>query len=387
MKVLHVCGTFPPAYAYGGPPRSVENLTSALVDAGHDVTVYTTDAKDAQKRVKDYDNPEIRNGVKVFRFRNVNNSLAWKNIQVPPRMLSSLLTNIGEFDVVHTHEFRSPPTVFAHLAAKVRNVPHVHQPRGSVPRFEMSKLKRVFDSVIGKRLLSSVDRVIASSNTESSKYSDVFPSLKLENISHVPNGISEGEYRDVPKIGNFRREYGIEEQEHLILFLSRLHPRKGGDILIDAVSNLSNESVRLVFVGPNEGAQSQWETRADDNGITDQVLFTGPRYGSDKLSAYVDADVFVLPSKNEYESFGNVVLEAMACGTPIVCTNVCGVSEWIEHTDCRVTKAEAEDLANGISDVLLENSEQGELREYVFENFNWENIAEITENVYLDVRK
>ena len=199
--------------------------------------------------------------------------------------------------------------------------------------------------------------------------------------------ISEGEYRDVPKIGNFRREYGIEEQEHLILFLSRLHPRKGGDILIDAVSNLSNESVRLVFVGPNEGAQSQWETRADDNGITDQVLFTGPRYGSDKLSAYVDADVFVLPSKNEYESFGNVVLEAMACGTPIVCTNVCGVSEWIEHTDCRVTKAEAEDLANGISDVLLENSEQGELREYVFENFNWENIAEITENVYLDVRK
>ncbi|OYR55803.1 glycosyltransferase [Halorubrum halodurans] len=385
MKILHVCGTFPPAYAYGGPPRSVENLTSALADAGHDVTVYTTDAMNAQDRAQDYNNPELLNGVKVFRFRNVSNSLAWKNIQIPPRMLFSLFTNTGKFDVVHTHEFRSPPTVFSHLAAEFRDVPHVHQPRGSVPRFGLSGLKKMFDSIIGKRMLSSVDRIIASSNTESSNFSDVLPSVDFKKVRHIPNGISVEKFRERPECGAFREKYEINENERLVLFLSRLHPRKGGDMLINAVSELSDESIRLVFVGPNEGAQGQWKAIAGDRGIAERTLFTGPLYGSDKLSAYADADVFVLPSKNEYESFGNVVLEALACGTPAICTNVCGVAEWIDHDGCSVVLPEPSSLSKELRCVFSSTSNPSSLRKYIGDEFSWRSVASMTERVYREI--
>ncbi len=348
------------------------------------MTVYTTDAKDADERIGGYDNPETQNEVEVFRFRNVSNSLAWKNIQVPPRMLSSLLIEVGKFDVVHTHEFRSPPTVFAHLAAEVRDVPHVHQPRGSVPRFELANLKKVFDSVLGKRILSEVDHIIASSNTEASKYPDMFSDVDFKKVRHVPNGISETEYQNIPGQGQFRTEYNIDEDEPLVLFLSRLHPRKGGDLLIDAVSDISDESVRLAFVGPNEGARDKWKARAARQGLSDRSLFTGPLYGSDKLSAYADADAFVLPSKNKYESFGNVVLEAMACGTPAVCTDVCGVAEWIDHDACAVVPPRSDALLEGIQDVL--SSDSYSLQGYVRDNFSWSSVASMTEAVYKESR-
>lgn len=385
MNVLHVAGTFPPAYAYGGPPRSVDNLTSAIVDRGHDVTVFTTDAKDSENRIEDYENPEVRNGVDVYRFRNLSNNLAWKNIQFPPKMLSAILSSIGQYDVLHTHEFRSPPTAFAHIAARRKGVPHVHQPRGSVPRYELSRLKQGFDFLFGNQFISTVDGIIASSTTESSNYPDVFPEIDLEKVHHVPNGISAETYRDIPEPGKFRAEYDIPQEEDIMLFLSRLHPRKGGDLLIDAVSEFLEENVCLAFVGPDEGAFETWKARAEAKGISDRTLFTGPLYDSEKLAAYVDADVFVLPSKNEYESFGNVVIEAMVCGTPVVTTDVCGVSEWLDHESCSSVAPTAAALRDGIEEVLSSTHDRDSIREYAWENFTWDAVADQTVSVYEEV--
>lgn len=387
MKILHVCGSFPPAYAYGGPPRSVHNLTSALVDRGHDVTVYTTDAMDAEKRVDGGDSPSITEKVDVRRFRNVSNHLAWRNIQTPPGMLIALLQNAEKFDVIHSHEFRSPPTAFAHFAACQTGVPHVHQPRGSIPRLELKYLKILFDTILGRNIISNVDRLIASSPTESKNYPSIFPQLDSAKVSHVPNGISPKLYQDLPEPGTFKAAQGINSKEQVILFLSRLHPRKGGDLLIEAVSRLTADNVRLAFVGPDEGAQDNWEDLVTQEDIEDNVIFTGPQYGKRKLSAYVDADVFVLPSKNEYESFGNVVIEALACGTPVVATNVCGVSEWLNHEGCRFVAPTATTLHNAIKNVLQENTPPAHsIRNYVWENFTWEAVAADTEAIYEEVK-
>ncbi|ELZ81725.1 group 1 glycosyl transferase [Haloferax elongans ATCC BAA-1513] len=383
MKILHVCGSFPPAYAYGGPPRSIQHLTAALADLGHEVTVVTTDAKDEASRVEINNNPTWSDGVEVYRFRNLSNKLSWKNIQIPPKMMLYLLRNCSDYDVVHSHEFRSPPSVFAHFASTVAGIPHVHQPRGSMPRYELSHLKLAFDRVIGEQMITAVDQLVASSESEGSLYDDIFPSINTDKVAKVPNGISTEVYQDLPEQGRFKHSNNIDSREKVILFLSRLHPRKGGDLLIDAVSQLERENIRLVFVGPDEGAQSQWKSYAERKGIQAQTKFIGPLYDTDKLEAYVDADLFVLPSKDRYESFGNVVIEAMACGTPVIATNVCGVSEWLNHPGCQVSKPDVNDLCQSIRNHLDGKSpDESSVKQYIQENFSWSSVAKETEKIY-----
>lgn len=384
MKILQVISSFPPAYAYGGPPRSAYNLSAALVDGGHEVTVFTTDANDAESRVAIGSNPEVVDGIKVYRFRNVSNTLSWKNIPLAPRMGSEILRELDEFDVVHTHEYRSFHTLFAHWCSEHQEVPHVLQPRGSLPRHSKSKVKTAFDKLVGTDIVKSADGVLASSRIESNQFTDVVPELELGSIYHVPNAIISEDYEGIPEDGTFRQQFGIDEDDELVLFLSRLHPRKGGDLLIEAVSKLRADGwdISLAFVGPDEGDRQRLEMLARDKNIPEVTHFTGPLYDEDKLAAYVDSDVFILPSKNEYESFGNVVIEAMACGTPAVVTNVSGVTEWIEHQSCRVVTPTVSDLKGGIESLLNSPVPESATRKYIFENFTWDTVAERTESIY-----
>lgn len=387
VKILQVISSFPPAYAYGGPPRSAYNLSAALVNRGHEVTVFTTDAMDAESRVEIDMNPEILDGIEVYRFRNVSNTLSWKNIPWAPRMGSKILVGLDEFDVVHTHEYRSFHTLFAHWGSQLHGVPHVLQPRGSIPRHSKSKLKAVFDIVAGTDIVRMANGVLASSRIESNQFSDVVRNLVASKVHHVPNAITEDEYRNLPEVGTFRQQFGIEDEDALVLFLSRLHPRKGGDLLIKAVSNIRSKGrdISLAFVGPDEGDRQRLEQVAQDEIGSGKTFFTGPLYDEEKLAAYVDADVFVLPSRNEYESFGNVVIEAMACGTPAVATDVCGVSEWIDHEGCRVVNPTAAALIEGIQALLDTSVPAPSIREYVGQNFTWDRVAEETESVYEEI--
>ncbi|GAI33437.1 unnamed protein product, partial [marine sediment metagenome] len=85
----------------------------------------------------------------------------------------------------------------------------------------------------------------------------------------------------------------------------------------------------LVFVGPDDGYLPALKKLVKELMIEEKVLFTGPLFGKEKLEAYVDADVYVLPSS--YEIFGLTVLEACACGTPVVVTEACGLANWVDQ--------------------------------------------------------
>jgi glycosyltransferase involved in cell wall biosynthesis len=386
MKILHVVSSFPPAYAYGGPVESSYKIAKNLVNQGHEVTVFTTDVHNATSRYKDYTNPEYMDGIRVFRFRNTSNKLAWNvNISTAVGIWPALRTELSEFDLVHLHEFRSVESAITSFEASRQGVPIILQPRGSIPRKSKSTQKQIFDQVFGKRIMRAADHLIASSSIESSQYTEVFPFTKDKPISHVPNGIDRDEYNLLPEEGRSRKDLGISKESELILYLGRIHERKGIDLLIHAFANMNADCERhLAVVGPNDGFLEQLQEIQQELGC-ENIHFPGPRYGEEKLTTYVDADVFVLPSKNEYESFGNVVLEAMACGTPVVCTDVCGVSEWIEHEDCQVCKPSSGSLSEAIKTLLESTSDPTSLREYVHENFSWEAVAEETEDVYEEV--
>lgn len=140
-----------------------------------------------------------------------------------------------------------------------------------------------------------------------------------------------------------------------MLFLSRIHERKGADLLLASFSRLKRTvdfPVTLVVAGPDEGYLQNLKSLAKRLRIENEVLFPGLLQGREKLEAYVDADVFVLPSKDRYESFGNVALEALACGTPVIVTNNCGVSEWIGSNVGFVIRYDQMELCDALKAIL-----------------------------------
>src|ERR1039458_2682672 len=144
------------------------------------------------------------------------------------------------------------------------------------------------------------------------------------------NGIDASSCTFLPPRGGFRAKWGISPGEPLVLFLSRLIPRKGADILIEAFVQACPESGRLVIAGPEgePGYRAYLEKCARKSGAEARVIFTGAIYGEEKKAVLADTDVFALPSR--YENFANVAAEAMACGIPVIVTDSCGIRSLVE---------------------------------------------------------
>lgn len=392
MKVLQVVSSFAPAYAYGGPARSSYKISKNLAEMGHDVTVYTTDAYDDEQRYDPSEHAIPMPGLDVHRFRNVSNTLAYEfNLCLAPGMYRTLRRTVDDFDIVHVEEFRTPQAELARRAATRGGVPYVMQTRGGVPRTLRSRQKWVFDKLAGEHLFRDAARIIATSESESNEYFDVFPETNPNKIRHVPNGVDLDVYREVPASGNFRSEFGLNTDTPLVLFVGRLDDMKGVDLLIDGFTEIreANPDAQLFLVGPDDGLQDDLTAQAARFGLAEHVHFVGPLYDTAKLQAYVDADVFVLPSKYRYESFGNVVIEAMACGTAVVLTEKCGASEWIPAKAGRTVEASPADIAAGIIEILGDDDIRAEMattgRELVLEQFNWGAVAESIEDIYNEV--
>lgn len=391
MKILQVISSFPPAHAYGGPAKVAYDISKELVKRGHEVTVYTTDACDAQSRVAYKENPMWMDEIEVHHFKNVSNKLAHRNFAMAPMMAVELNKNIKCFDIVHINEYRTFQAAFVHHYAKKYKIPYVLQPRGTMPTITKSIQKKIFDTLFGHAIARDASKIIATSKIESEQYLDVFSDLDIEQIVHIPNGIDLQAYANLPKKEEFKKKHSINENDKVILFLSRIHERKGADILIMAFSELKIKlgNIKLVIAGPDEGHLSKLQTLTRDLNIVDDVIFTGALYGDDKMKTYVDADVFVLPSKDRYESFGNVVLEAMACGTPVIVTNNCGVSECIgKDVGCTIDY-DKNKLHNAMFKILSDEglkTRLGEMgKELVYEKFSWGEIISNIENMYSEV--
>ena len=171
-----------------------------------------------------------------------------------------------------------------------------------------------------------------------------------EKIAVIPNGIDFSEYAVLPPRGSFKRKFGIKNEEKIVLYLGRLHKIKGVDILVKAFTNVIEnlDDVRLVVVGPDDGSLDGLQTLVKDMNVGNKVIFTGPLYGLEKIKAYVDSEVYVLPSR--YETFPMTVLEAYACGKPVIASNVGGLKDLVINgeTGLLVEPGNKEQLAKNI---------------------------------------
>lgn len=386
MRILQVVPFYYPAKAFGGPVPVVGHISEELVRRGHEVIVYTTDAIDSSTRQKAR-YLEIR-GVKVHYFRNLSNSLAWHRLFFTPGLVSQLRKETKTFDVIHLQDYRTFQNIVAHHYAKKNGIPYVLQAHGSVGAFfQKGFLKRIFDTIWGRRILRDASKAIAVTKIEAEQLKNV--GVSEDKIKIVPPGIDLSEFENLPKKGKFRHRYGLNSSQRIILYLARIHKIKGPDLLAKAFSRLLSKvsDTQLVFVGPDDGYLPALKKLVKELGIEERVLFTGPLYGKEKLEAYVDADVYVLPSS--YEIFGLTVLEACACGTPVVVTEACGLADWVDQRAGFKVACDEYRLQETIG-VLLTNEELrrqlgDRARELVREQFSWHKAAQQIEEIYTEL--
>ena len=384
MKILQVVPYFPPAYAFGGPVEVAYQTAKELVKRKHEVVVYTSDAKDFGSRLSI--NPDnVIDGIRVHYFRNLALMPVKKSkLFITPQLVSHAKEEVGKFDVIHLHEYWTFQNIVVAHYAKKHNIPYVLQAHGSLLRTTAKqRLKWIYDVLFGYRVLRKASKVIALSQTEAQQYKDI--GVPEEKIAIIPNGINMSEYNDLPRKGSFKKKFTINDDEKIVLYLGRIHRIKGIDILVETFADVIEKlgDVKLVVVGPDDGYLDEVERLIKALQIENNVLMLGPLYGKDKLKAYIDADVYVLPSR--YETFPMSVLEAVACGTPVILTENCGVKEYFRDKVGLVVKPDSENLSEALLEILLDKRKQGFFRrnsKIVIGSFNISKTVSKLEEVY-----
>ena len=316
MEILQITKYYYPAVSFGGPVQWTYNVSKCLAKRGHKVTVYTTDAFDIKTNLRIKDRFQMIDGVRVFFFPNVARAYG---IFMSPSIIRAFRRK-REFDVVHLHEYRT----FQNLAFyyfKMNKASYVLSLHGEFPHSYMGDewnvvfLRRLFDYGFGRKLLMGAHKIFALTEFEASQF--IQAGVEKDKIAIVPNGIAPGEFSDPPPAGYFRRLFGITE-EKIILYLGRVHKRKGLDVLIRACSYLFKEQrdAKLVIAGPDDGFLMELEKLVKSLDLTDKVLFTGTLNRRKVLAAYNDTTVTVYPSV--HEGFPIVPLESGIMGKPVV---------------------------------------------------------------------
>jgi glycosyltransferase involved in cell wall biosynthesis len=389
VKILQVTNFFKPSWESGGPARVAYEISKKLIERGHEVTVYTTDGFKSRLNVKTNKSIEI-DGMKTYYFRNLSSYLAREMVLPIPYYLPMVVRReIMDFDVIHIHEYRTVLAIVVRYYAKKYGIPYVLQAHGSLPIIiKRQRLKKIFDILFGYRILRDASKVIAISEAEVKQYKQM--SINDDKIVVVPDGIDVEAFKDLPTHEKFREKYDIKE-DHMILFLGRIHKRKGIDFLIKSFSELTREmsDVVLVIIGPDDRYKVEVEKSIKTLNLGNRIKLIGYVDEKDKLSAYVDADVLVYPAI--FEIFGLVPFEAIMCGTPVIVTDDCGCGELVEkgNSGYLVKYGDVNDLKENMK-YVIENPEEGKEmvkrgKKYINENLTYDKVVRKIEMVYKGV--
>ncbi|MDP3111931.1 MAG: glycosyltransferase family 4 protein [Thermodesulfovibrionales bacterium] len=385
LRILQVVPYFYPAWAYGGIPRVVYELSGELVKRGHSVTVYTTDVLDQDSRCSQSGTETVVDGITVRYFKNLSNRMAYDHqVFLPIGFREAIGHTISGFDVVHLHGHRNILNNIVHHYAKKFKKKYVLSGHGTIPRIERRVgAKVIFDMFFGNRVLKYAERFIAVSGHEVAQYMEM--GIERKKVSVIYNGIDIDAYSVMPEKNSFRKRYGLTGKK-IILFLGKITPRKGVDFLVKAFAELNMDDSVLVIAGNDMGFRGKVEAIIKERHLAERVVFTGLLADDEKRGAYQDADVVVYPAIHEI--FGLVPFEAMMCGAPVIVTDDCGCGEIIgrEGLGYLVRYGDIGGLTARLAEVLSAGAAARETaargREFILKNLNWELIAEKHLEVY-----
>ncbi len=390
MRILKVVQAYYPFQEKGGPVVKVRALARGLVQRGHQVTVLTADLG-LSKRAglnMNFDRCEWgwrseQDGVEVIYLSTLGH---YRALTINPLVIGFCRSSLRGFDLVHFYGLYDLLGPAVSSSCRRQGIPYVIEPMGMYRPIDRAfLLKNLWHCSMGTAFWRNAAQIVATSEMEQQELlADGVPPHKLV-VRH--NGIDARESSSLPPRGAFRASWNVPPDEPLILFLSRLIPRKGADILIEAFARVCPGSGRLVIAGPEgePGYRACLEKCAKQSGVETRVVFTGPVFDEEKKALLADADLFVLPSR--YENFANAPAEAMACGIPVIITTACGIRSLVEGQAGLVIAPEKEALVEALRTLLHDKALYVRFKDgcrRVAAELSWDRLTEQMEGYYAE---
>lgn len=379
LKIAQVVCLLPPRA--GGIAMVAHSYAEQLSKRGHDVTVFVPrhKSKDAKKRYK----------VKAL---------------IPPlkiglgAIMPQLMWRLWKFDIVHFHYPLFGSSVFVALLKRLRGskMKLVLTYHMDVNLTGWRKLyEMVCRSFFLDFILKAADKIIVSSEDyiENSRIQDYY-FKNINKFEEIPFGVAKvfkPERKDVALLN----KYGLSESDKIVMFVGGLgasHYFKGINYLVKAFTHIKDEQVKCLIVG-NGNLKQHYERLTKRLKLEKRIKFTG--YGEpEMMPKYFNlADVFILPSINNSEAFGIVLIEAMACGKPVIASNLKGVRSVVDTgiNGLLVEPKNSRDIANKI-DYFFENPDRltkfgKNCLESVEKKYRWSVVIDKLEKIYYKLIK
>ncbi len=401
LRVLQVIPSI--SLVYGGPSQMVLGLSAALAAAGVQVTILTTDANgDFGQPPLDVplDRPVAQDGYQIRYFR----CSPFRRYKFSLALLRWLAAHSQDFDLAHIHALFSPISTAVAMVARSHQLPYLVRPLGTLDPADLRKkrqLKQLYTFLLERRTLAGAAAIHFTSAQEArvserfglmtrdlvvplgvnlagnTASSDVSPSI----------GVSSGvgtEVRAADAIALDRASFDVPDDCPLVLFMSRIDPKKGLDLLLPALNQLQAEGVPFHFVlagsnpqDPDYEKQIQQQLQALP--LAERTTVTGFVSGERKRALLHAADLFVLPSY--YENFGIAVAEAMVAGIPVAISNQVYIWEDVQQAEAGWVCYCGMDSLSEVLRSALQNDDERKRRgqqgrQYALKHYCWDAIAQ-----------
>lgn len=381
LNVLHLTWEFPP-HKVGGLGEHVYYLGRSLAKKGVNTHVV------AYSSVTSYDTQENFHISKFNSYLPSENFLSWAILMSQyMKMKGAQVMRENDIDVIHAHDWLSALAGISlkHMFKKPL-IATIH----STEYGRRNGIHEPFQNVVHQieyKLSYEAWRIICCSYFMKNEIQNIF-SCPGDKINVIPNGVDESKFM-FPFNYNIRSKYAYP-WERIVLYVGRLFPEKGCDLLLGAAPFILKRHPNAKFVIAGEGyMRSKFMHDANFMGLRDKCYFTGYLDEYSLRSLFRMADIVAVPSR--YEPFGIVALEGMACEKPVVVSDTGGLSEivWHDYDGIKVRPNHSESLAGGINRVLNNEEHSRWLGrnaiKKIREKYNWLKISQDTINIYKDI--
>ena len=376
MRILHVLADLD--RRKGGPAAACLGMGNLMARRGHDIRIVTTN--------RGYQ-PETNRAVSGVEIDALPGSWpAFFGTSRPLRRRVSEL--IGDVDVVHLHSLYLFHDWVTGDFCRRSGKPYIVKPHGTLDPF-LYRRHRFRKAIAELAFQTDVLRRAAGLHyTAREEWELARPRAENSRGAIIPIGIDLAEFADLPPQEALRKRYPAIGDRKVVLFLGRLNFKKGVDIAIRAFAEAchSRDDAFLLIAGPDDGIQGQSEALVRRYGLEARVLFTGMVSGEDKLRVLSGSTIFVLPSHSE--NFGIAVIEAAACGIPVVISD--RVNLWREFLDADaalVAAPEVTGFARHLTALLDDPAEVARRgargADLVRHRFTWDALGDDYEEMYL----
>lgn len=380
MRILHVISSLDAKS--GGPPLIASRLAAAQVLEGVSCGLLAYEPDDPKTAIP-------------AKLASVPGGKDVKLILVPhPKGKLDYLTSrtarpiiraaLQDYDFVHLNGVWDPVLRATASEAHAMGKPYAITTHGMLDPWCMTQgtLKKKAALALGYKKMLDQAAFLHLGNTEEQNLMKPIGITSPGEI--IPNGIFIEEFNTLPAKGDFYKKHPELNGQPFILFLSRLHYKKGLDYLADAFAIVAAKvpDLRLIVAGADDGYKATFEQMIAAHNLQSRTHLTGPLYGEEKLAAFNDARLFCLPSRQE--GFSIAITESLACGTPSVVTRDCHYPE-VETFGAGVcTALNAQSVADGILRVLAKPREELGQAGYklVREHFTWPIVARTAMRAY-----